>query len=500
MTAIHRIAPKRCSRCEAENSLFLDDDRVLTCRLCGNKQGQKVNATPQAPAEDPRKRWTISYGTPLTAEIDRWAETKFSSGISFANREMWEEALTSLRQAIDQQSDFLDAHLWIARLSLDPKEKHEHYSEILANISNHLEATRELMVLNGQLSREEADRSLNSDEQLVQDAEAPVKAQLLEIDCSNCGGSLEVPAGQNQVTCQFCGHIKKIETKQGIGMQSLTVAMLKERGQAVKWRVGKHLLHCDNCSAERVISSDTMTVECPFCGSDHVIKADALHSFIQPDGLIPFELEQKEASAAIERELHSTMEKFKGIFGNNRAKSIRYTPVFLPFWVFDVAAQIVRTRIRKKEKEGSFVSYGQSYPVTQREEFGDSINNLPYCGTNTPPRNLTSRLDPFDYSAVVPYDPKRLANATAQLYAIDFQKASLAIRKDAGEWFRFRHGQSLPNSEETITVSHMIQNMSFRLLLLPVWVATILEEDGDIRLGLVHGQKGKATLGKAYKP
>jgi hypothetical protein len=38
------------------------------------------------------------------------------------------------------------------------------------------------------------------------------------------------------------------------------------------------------------------------------------------------------------------------------------------------------------------------------------------------------------------------------------------------------------------------------LLLLPVWVATITEEDGDIRLGLVHGQKGKAVLGKAYKP
>src|SRR5690349_16122668 len=98
MSSIRRIAPKRCPRCEAENSLFLDDDRVLTCRLCGHKQGQKEKATVQE-AQDPRKRWTISYGTPLTATIDRWAETKFSSGMAFADREMWEEALTCFRQA-----------------------------------------------------------------------------------------------------------------------------------------------------------------------------------------------------------------------------------------------------------------------------------------------------------------------------------------------------------------------------------------------------------------
>ena len=43
-----------------------------------------------------------------------------------------------------------------------------------------------------------------------------------------------------------------------------------------------------------------MTVECPFCGSDHVIKADALQSFIQPDSLIPFNIDKKEAETELE--------------------------------------------------------------------------------------------------------------------------------------------------------------------------------------------------------
>jgi DNA-directed RNA polymerase subunit RPC12/RpoP len=500
MSSIRRIAPKHCSRCHAENSLFLDDDRILTCRQCGEKQSKPKEAA-KAPEEDPRKRWTVSYGTPLTGELDRWAETKFHSGMAFVARGMYEEALVSLRQAVDQQRDFLDACLWIARLSTDPNEKREHYGEVLAHIPNQLEATRELMVLNGQLSREEADRSMNSDEQTEMEADIPVKAQLIEIDCSNCGGSLEVPAGQSEVQCQFCGHVQEIEVKRGTGIQSLTMAMLKARGQEVKWRVGKHLLHCDNCGAERIITSDSMTVECPFCGSDHVIKANALQSFMQPDGLIPFALNQGTAETLIEKELNSSFEKLKGFFGNNRPKSIRYTPVFLPFWLFDIVAQIVVTsRRRQRGKSDSPFGdmYGTSSP-SERNEFGDALNNFPYCGTNTPPRNLTSRLEPYDYSSVVPYDPKRLANVTAQIYSIDFQKASIGIRKDIKEWFHFRHGQD-SFDKEVISVSHLIQQMQFRLVLLPVWVATILEDDGDVRLGLVHGQKGKVILGKAYKP
>ena len=42
--------------------------------------------------------------------------------------------------------------------------------------------------------------------------------------------------------------------------------------------------------------------------------------------------------------------------------------------------------------------------------------------------------------------------------------------------------------------------VQFRLVLAPVWVVTIIEADGDVRPGLVHGQTGKAVLGKARKP
>jgi hypothetical protein len=38
-----------------------------------------------------------------------------------------------------------------------------------------------------------------------------------------------------------------------------------------------------------------------------------------------------------------------------------------------------------------------------------------------------------------------------------------------------------------------------RLVLLPVWVGTLVEADGDVRTALVNGQSGRVALGKAEK-
>jgi hypothetical protein len=228
-----------------------------------------------------------------------------------------------------------------------------------------------------------------------------------------------------------------------------------------------------------------MTLSCPFCGSEHVVKSDALDTLRQPDGIVPFVIKRKEAQEQLDRALSSITEKLKGFFVNNKLDKVRLTPVYLPYWVFDLNAQINRT-----------VS---SSHANIREQVQDTLVNVPYCAVESPARNLIERLPAFDFDDVKAYDPKRLANFTAQLYSIDFQQASLDVRKEIGERFRYRHGHD-PKGDEKVLVSHMIQQISFRLLMLPLWIANIVEDDGDLRLALIHGQKGHVVLGKAYRP
>ena len=63
---------------------------------------------------------------------------------------------------------------------------------------------------------------------------------------------------------------------------------------------------------------------------------------------------------------------------------------------------------------------------------------------------------------------------------------------------RRRHGESAGRNIEVQVFTSVLQ-MSFTLLLMPLWMATLYERDGDVRPTLVNGQTGQVTLGKAGK-
>lgn len=517
MAVIRRLAPQKCPDCGAQGSLFIDDDRLLTCRLCGYKQkGDETQNPPDPPPRTAetdaqlaqrREQFNVSYRTPLTPDVDRWALTKFTSAMDYLHQGDYEAAIQSLKQALDSQHDFTDAHLWLGRLLADPAERREHYGAVIAETGHNLEAMRELMVLNGELSREAADRTLHNADSVVMEAGVAVAAQLVEIVCTNCGGTLQAEHGSAQITCQYCGHVEQVRSDAGYGMESFAMAMLKERGKAVQWRVGQHLLRCNNCGAERIITRRTLTDECPFCGSSHVVRADALESFRQPDGVIPFVVREHTAQEAVDKALKGVGERVKGWFSSNRVVRMTLTPVYIPYWFFDVTAQIRRTVQRKSSNQDAFslgvgmasgtmdIGLG-SATMPVEENFTDGISDIPYCAVESPPRKLVNRLRHYNLKSVKSYSPKLLAGFTAEIYTVDFQRASIEVRPEMGERFRTKHGHG-ETSEEIVRVSYFPQLMNFRLVLLPMWIATLHEADGDVRLGLVHGQKGQVVLGKA---
>ena len=65
---------------------------------------------------------------------------------------------------------------------------------------------------------------------------------------------------------------------------------------------------------------------------------------------------------------------------------------------------------------------------------------------------------------------------------------------------KYDNRQLSDDRQVSIHVTTAIQQMSFRLVLLPVWIATLVEQDKDVRGALVNGQTGQVVLGKAEKP
>jgi uncharacterized Zn finger protein (UPF0148 family) len=464
---------------------------------------------PLIPAEDPvptppafpdPSRYPITYGLTHVGTVEPWALTIYHTALAQLERRQWDEARASLRRAVDAQGDFVDPHLWLGRLARTPEERREHYGTVIALLGNHLEAARELMVLNGQLSREEADRSERGEVAWAR-PDAPILAQGQALRCPQCGGDLSQHVAQaGKIACRFCGHVLLLdELGQGSGARSLQMAMLKRRGQERVWAISERLLHCNACGAERVLPPDQLSSRCPFCGSNQVIQADSQRTFEQPDGLIPFRIDEAEARAALHEALNSPLERVKGWFINNKVKDMRLRAVFLPFWVFD--AHLIIHKTIRDERSVARADQRALQAAYQRQEFHEMAHDVAIFGGETPPQQQVARLSVFDWQAALPYQAERLAGVDAQLYTVDYEAASLLARERMTQTMREKHGYDPDHSDKySVSVVALVQQMEFRLLLCPFWMAHLLEEDGDRRLALIQGQQGRVALGQASKP
>lgn len=413
-------------------------------------------------------------------------------------------AMDSLQDAIDIQPDFDDAHIWMAKISDDPAVKREHLSSILAVNPSHGEAMQMIMVLNGRLTAEQAQKGLNSDGPVIKRIGEAVKTTIKNTRCPKCNGSLTTNEHTGRTECGFCGYVLPENGKASANGDLLFAALLERRAEPVKWLIGERLLHCNQCGAERAVPASELSTRCPFCASNQVIEKDALDSFEQPDGIIPFKVTREEASHLIKEQLKGMTERIKGWFDNNKIASATLNGYYLPFWMFDATVEVSRTRIRT---EPTNRGYGYTRTMTPAEtyvqtKFNEIFGDIEVCAAASPAKELTRQLGDYHTSEMLDYSPNLLAKYPAQLYTQDFDAAALEARSYISAAMRYKFGsRDLGETEKvTINVFTNIQQMNFRLVLAPVWIAQLVEQDKDRRTALVNGQTGQVVLGKSEKP
>ncbi len=88
------------------------------------------------------------------------------------------------------------------------------------------------------------------------------------------------------------------------------------------------------------------------------------------------------------------------------------------------------------------------------------------------------------------YEPELLAKYPAELYTIDMDAAALEARSRIASAMREKFGNREMSDDSSISISVFtnIQQMSFRLALLPVWIATLIEVDQDTNLAALAKQ------------
>jgi DNA-directed RNA polymerase subunit M/transcription elongation factor TFIIS len=339
----------------------------------------------------------------------------------------------------------------------------------------------------------------------VREAGGAVEVKIQNVRCPRCGSpNLTDDDAQGVVYCTSCGYQEE-KNRQSGKLNSLAVALIKRRSQPVVWMVGERWLKCRSCGSTRTIPAEQLAETCPFCGSKNVIEQDALNTFQQPEGIIPFALSEKQAMTRVEEHLNSFGEKFKGFFNSNRVKRSQIEGVFLPFWIFDAVLDIQRstidTRGTDQREYGRFGgNFASSINPYRTETIPEMANNVLICAVSSPPRYLTTKLGKYRLERAVDYEPKLLAQHAAEIYSLDFDKAALDAHEVISDEMHRKYRVMNGSSEVSVTIMPMIKHMMFHLLLLPVYSVTLFEVDGEVRPVLVNGQTGEVIPGKARKP
>jgi Zn finger protein HypA/HybF involved in hydrogenase expression len=432
-------------------------------------------------------------------EVPHRARSLFDSGLAYLARGDTEAAKRSFRDAVDVAPEFVDAHLYLAQIESDPSVKREHVSAVIAYDPGNLDALRMIMVLNGELTPEAAERVRTDHHPVIRRADRPVRTSAQTLICPACGGHMGIDEDDGEPICRFCGSRPATADKGTNNLRVLGTALIARKAQAERWITDERLLRCHRCGAEHILPLTVLSLHCPFCGSAHVIERDAVGSFTKPDGMIPFALTEQDAAQAIKRALETLAERLMAFFDDNRVKSGVINGAYLPFWLFDATLSIARI-VRRGDDHPLLKQRGAHYTPPVEERFTDGLFNLPVAASKSLPPDTLRKIADYEYDAIQAYDPMLLAHYPASLYDIDFDNASLTARGAASQLMRVKHGGTDLDGDQAVSVSASVQSMMFSLVLLPVFIANLTERDGDQRTALVNGQTGTVALGRVHKP
>jgi hypothetical protein len=419
------------------------------------------------------------------------------------------KAAQHLHDLTQLHPEFPDPWVWLAATSDDPAQQIDYLENAVLLESAHPLARDALAIAQGRVSRKEEPRN------------AKAGGQVQVADCPQCGGILQYKPGTTVVECQYCGSRLPLRETNLIDREAMLIGdlQLQRRLEGHVWKEVQRLVHCQACGAELTMTHH-LTKQCIFCGSTTVRVKDSRQSFEQPDGFLPFKLDEGQAALALDKAQRSRAQRLRTWWSGQEQEFTRLQAVYLPFWVFDGFVE-VRKRTRSQADADALQALSQltgervrpdslASGVWLRQQIAPSrrqrvslpskdlliFDNLLYPAMDFPPSELLKQTFPFGLGGLVPYEPRLLADWPAALYHRDVE----AVVKEAynamlykAVWRKRRQVLGQAGDLDQLRRMFQVTTVTYQLVLLPVWVG-LAQREHERRLVLVNGQTGKVVL------
>lgn len=332
--------------------------------------------------------------------------------------------------------------------------------------------------------------------------------------CDSCGAELRFAPGQSELVCAHCGNVQHIpqaaqsSLHAALGEHDLARGLRDDLPQAAMEE--PQTTPCPNCGALVEFAGAQHATQCPFCATPVVI-GTGTNRQIKPQALIPFQLDERSARAAMARWLGRLWFAPNGLVEYAR-KGRALTGTYVPHWTFDAD-----TRSTYSGQRGTY--YYETRTVTvqvdgkpqQRQEQVRKTSWQPVSGrvarlfddvlvlaTSSLPRRYTEGLQPWDLGALEPYRPDYLAGFTAEGYTISLADGNVDAHEKMAQVIASDIARDIGGDEQRINqVSTDYSAETFKHILLPIWMAAYKYNGKTFRF-VVNGQTGKVQGERPY--
>jgi predicted RNA-binding Zn-ribbon protein involved in translation (DUF1610 family) len=320
--------------------------------------------------------------------------------------------------------------------------------------------------------------------------------------CKKCGAELEYSPEASSLKCPYCGQINQVDPGAGSISETDYEKTLKEL-EADAPRIEKKETECGSCGSVFSIEEDTLSTECPFCATPTIIR-EKLARLIKPEGIHPFRVGTEEAKGKFAKWIK------KRWFLPSEMKEMTFpgqqlTGIYLPYWTYDAGSMSWYTgergiRHQRTENYTAFeggknvtkqrtTTYTEWTPVSGlvHHDFDDVL--VP--AGKTIPEKFAELIQPWKLMDLKPFKEEYLSGFRAETYSIGvrdgFEQAKKKMASKISDLIRRDIGG---NEQRIITVNTTYDSISFKHVLLPLWMSSYRYKDNVYRF-VVNGVTGE---------
>jgi predicted RNA-binding Zn-ribbon protein involved in translation (DUF1610 family) len=316
--------------------------------------------------------------------------------------------------------------------------------------------------------------------------------------CRYCGGVIAYSPAQRELACPYCGRTQTVEAEVvGRAAEEFEFTLDAVARDRYGWGDERRELACEACGAVVVVAPDALTDTCAFCGSHRVLARDVMGDVLRPTSLIPFQVDRERLQPLVAEWLG------QGWMHPPELRDVRVlrelAGVYLPFWTFDSRLHARwKAEVGHEETERYFDDgeWKTRTVVRWRWQSGRvhvPVNDHLVPGTDRVSQVLLGRIEPFDLSALVAYEPAYLAGWQAKACDVALEEGWRVAR----DQLRERAKRACYADTGSAHVRNFRMGLDFadeewRYLLLPVYMASYPFDERTFQV-MVNGQTGRVS-------